>query len=65
MPCFLLTMLCLHSRPSCTPQKLDVKLVPPEKVHPELFRNAKRKFKNIPWSKIERRRHDKVRSVPW
>ncbi|GAX83647.1 hypothetical protein CEUSTIGMA_g11071.t1 [Chlamydomonas eustigma] len=40
-------------------QKLDVKLMPVDKIHPELFKGANRRFKNVPWSKLERRRHDK------
>jgi len=40
-------------------QKLSVKLVPVEKIHPRLFQAPKGRFKNIPWATIERKRHDK------
>ncbi|KAG1668828.1 hypothetical protein FOA52_004922 [Chlamydomonas sp. UWO 241] len=40
-------------------QQLSVKLVPVEKIHPQLFKAVKGKFKNVPWAKIERKRHDK------
>jgi nucleolar protein 15 len=36
-----------------------LQVVPSEKIHPQLFKGANRRFKNIPWSKLERRRHDK------
>lgn len=40
-------------------QRLEVKVMDPSKVHPELFKGATRRFKNVPWSKLERKRHDK------
>ncbi|KAG2482126.1 hypothetical protein HYH03_018912 [Edaphochlamys debaryana] len=43
-------------------QRLSVKLLPPAKVHPLLFNGANRKFKVIPWRKVERGRHDRERS---
>ncbi len=43
-------------------QRLSVKLVPPSKVHPKLFQGANRKFRVIPWRKVERQRHDKERT---
>ncbi len=33
--------------------------MPVEKIHADLFKGSKRRFKNIPWSRLERRRHDK------
>ncbi|KXZ50185.1 hypothetical protein GPECTOR_17g822 [Gonium pectorale] len=44
-------------------QRLSCKLVPPSKVHPLLFKNANRKFKVIPWRKVERMRHDRERTA--
>mmetsp|Transcript_2193 Transcript_2193/g.3306 ORF Transcript_2193/g.3306 Transcript_2193/m.3306 type:complete len:176 (-) Transcript_2193:340-867(-) len=43
-------------------QKLIVKVIPKNKVHPRLFVGANRKFKAIPWTKVERLRHDKERT---
>lgn len=36
-------------------QKLVAKFVPAEKVHPDTFKGANRNFRQIPWSRIERR----------
>lgn len=33
--------------------------MPADKIHPQLFAGANKKFRNIPWAKIERQRHDK------
>ena len=33
-------------------QKLEVKVMSPDKIHPELFKGATRRFKNVPWSKV-------------
>ncbi len=30
-----------------------------EDLHPALFQGANKKFRNVPWAKIERQRHDK------
>jgi nucleolar protein 15 len=43
-------------------QRLTVKLVPPSKLHPLLFKGANRKFKVIPWRSVERKRHEKERT---
>ncbi|KAF5841374.1 hypothetical protein DUNSADRAFT_13242 [Dunaliella salina] len=40
-------------------QRLSCKLMRPEQVHPLLFKGANHKFRNIPWRKLERQRHDK------
>ena len=41
-------------------QVLQVKLVPPQKVHPRTFIGANKKFKIVPWKKLDRARHNKV-----
>ncbi|GLI63224.1 hypothetical protein VaNZ11_006113 [Volvox africanus] len=43
-------------------QRLSCKLMPPNKVHPQLFQGANRKFKVIPWRRVERLRHDRERT---
>lgn len=43
-------------------QKLVCKLVPLSEVHPQTFKGANRRFKNIPWHKIESERHNKERT---
>ncbi|GLC40226.1 hypothetical protein PLESTB_000228200 [Pleodorina starrii] len=43
-------------------QRLKCKLIPPSKVHPQLFQGANRKFKVIPWRRVERLRHDRERT---
>ena len=34
-------------------------LMKSENLHPALFQGANKKFRNVPWAKIERQRHDK------
>ena len=41
-------------------QKLQCRVMRKSEVHPELFKGANRVFKNIPWLKIERERHNKA-----
>ncbi len=43
-------------------QRLTCAVVPPAKVHPQLFAGANKKFRDVPWRKLERRRHDKERT---
>lgn len=43
-------------------QRLIVKLMPASKVHPKLFVGGNRKFRVVPWRKIERRRHGRDRT---
>eukprot|EP00798_Chlamydomonas_sp_ICE-L_P025786 gene25785-11453_t len=40
-------------------QKIECHVMKQEDIHPDLFKGANKKFKNIPWKKIERLRHDK------
>ncbi|KAI5293398.1 hypothetical protein KEM52_005582 [Ascosphaera acerosa] len=42
---------------------LKCRLVPPEQVHPALWKGANRRFKKTPWNDIERRRLEKPKSV--
>ena len=44
---------------------LKVKLVPRDKVHAELFKGAGRRFKAVPWNRIEKARLEKVDRVAW
>lgn len=44
---------------------LKVKLVPQESVHAELFKGAGRRFKAVPWNRIERARLGKVDREAW
>lgn len=39
---------------------MHAQVVPTEQIHPELFKMPKGRFKNVPWAKLERKRHDKV-----
>ena len=43
-------------------QKLVVKTLKKEDVHPEIFNGANRVFKRIPWREIEAKRHNKERN---
>ncbi|EFJ50163.1 hypothetical protein VOLCADRAFT_80307 [Volvox carteri f. nagariensis] len=43
-------------------QRLKCKLIPPSRVHPQLFQGANRRFKVIPWRRVERQRHDRERT---
>jgi len=43
-------------------QALDVHVVEPGKVHPELFKGTSRVFRTVPWRVIDRRRRNRVRS---
>jgi nucleolar protein 15 len=38
--------------------QLKCKLLEPTQVHEELFKGANKKFKVVPWNKIERERHN-------
>lgn len=44
---------------------LKVRLVPRDKVHADLFKNAGRRFKAVPWNRIERARLEKVDRDAW
>mmetsp|Transcript_26874 Transcript_26874/g.58647 ORF Transcript_26874/g.58647 Transcript_26874/m.58647 type:complete len:200 (+) Transcript_26874:32-631(+) len=44
-------------------QKISCKVLSADKIHPLLFQGANRKFRSIPWAKIERKRHDKERTA--
>lgn len=41
---------------------LKCEIVPPGNVHPRMFAGCKRKFKTIPWAKLDRERHNKKRT---
>eukprot|EP00877_Chromochloris_zofingiensis_P014444 jgi/Chrzof1/9253/UNPLg00220.t1 len=43
-------------------QKLACRVLKASEVHPQMFKGANRKFKQIPWQKIERDRHNKERT---
>eukprot|EP00199_Chlamydomonas_sp_CCMP681_P006054 CAMPEP_0119102190 /NCGR_PEP_ID=MMETSP1180-20130426/1022_1 /TAXON_ID=3052 ORGANISM="Chlamydomonas cf sp, Strain CCMP681" /NCGR_SAMPLE_ID=MMETSP1180 /ASSEMBLY_ACC=CAM_ASM_000741 /LENGTH=216 /DNA_ID=CAMNT_0007086433 /DNA_START=113 /DNA_END=763 /DNA_ORIENTATION=- len=43
-------------------QRLTTKIMEPNQIHPDLFKGAKQKFRNIPWRKLERKRHDRERT---
>lgn len=38
------------------------KVLPADKIHPTMFQGADRKFKVIPWTKIERERRNKPKA---
>ncbi|KAI5648472.1 hypothetical protein M9H77_34477 [Catharanthus roseus] len=40
---------------------LQVHLIPPERVHPKLWKGVNRWYKPLDWVRIERKRHDKER----
>ncbi|CAK9143020.1 unnamed protein product [Ilex paraguariensis] len=42
---------------------LQVYLIPPEQVHPKLWKGANRWYKPLDWVKMERKRHDKERTL--
>ncbi|KAG9160870.1 hypothetical protein Leryth_008685 [Lithospermum erythrorhizon] len=42
---------------------LQVQLVPPERVHPNLWKGVNRFYKPVDWVRIERKRHDKERTL--
>ncbi|XP_057789393.1 uncharacterized RNA-binding protein C1827.05c isoform X2 [Salvia miltiorrhiza] len=42
---------------------LQVSLVPPEKVHPRLWKGVGRSYKPLNWVQIERKHHDKERTL--
>ena len=42
-------------------QRIVAKVLRPSQVHPALFKGANRKFKQIPWRRIEMNRQDKER----
>ncbi|XP_043688712.1 uncharacterized RNA-binding protein C1827.05c [Telopea speciosissima] len=42
---------------------LQVDLVPPERVHPKLWNGANSIYKPLNWTQIERKRHNKERTV--
>lgn len=41
---------------------LECKYLPPSQVHPDTFRNADRKFKVVPWTRINRDRHNATKT---
>ncbi|CAM8949077.1 hypothetical protein QQ045_017029 [Rhodiola kirilowii] len=43
---------------------LQVYIVPPERVHPKLWKGASRKYEPLNWVEIERARQDKERTLP-
>ena len=45
-----------------TGKTLKCSIVPPENVHPEMFAGANKKLKRIPWQKMDKDRHNKVRT---
>ncbi|KAL6501793.1 hypothetical protein OROGR_026926 [Orobanche gracilis] len=42
---------------------LQVQLVPPERVHPKIWKCVNRLYKPMDWVQIERKRHDKERTL--
>lgn len=42
-----------------TSRNVCEQVMPADKIHPQLFAGANKKFRNVPWAKIERQRHDK------
>ncbi|PIN05496.1 Nucleolar RNA-binding protein NIFK [Handroanthus impetiginosus] len=42
---------------------LQVRLVPPERVHPKLWKGVNRLYQPLDWVQIERKRHDKERTL--
>ncbi|KAK6159773.1 hypothetical protein DH2020_003154 [Rehmannia glutinosa] len=42
---------------------LQVRLVPPERVHPKLWKGVSRWYQPLDWVQIERKRHDKERTL--
>jgi nucleolar protein 15 len=44
------------------PQKLSCRVLKSDEVHPQLFKGANRKFKKVPWKKIEAERVNKERT---
>ncbi|XP_050377250.1 uncharacterized RNA-binding protein C1827.05c [Argentina anserina] len=42
---------------------LQTQLIPPQKVHPKLWKNCKVRAKPLNWVQIERKRHDKERTA--
>ena len=43
-------------------QKISCRVLRQSKVHPQLFKGANRKFKKVPWKKIEAERVNKDRT---
>ncbi|KAL6989765.1 hypothetical protein U1Q18_015516 [Sarracenia purpurea var. burkii] len=41
---------------------LQVHLIPPERVHPKLWKGVNRRYKPLDWVQIERKRHNKERT---
>ncbi|KAA8539184.1 hypothetical protein F0562_025876 [Nyssa sinensis] len=42
---------------------LQVYLIPPERVHPKLWKGVNRRYKPLDWVQIERKRHNKERTL--
>ncbi|KAL3523548.1 hypothetical protein ACH5RR_016382 [Cinchona calisaya] len=42
---------------------LQVHLIPPERVHPRLWKGVNRWYKPLDWVRVERKRHDKERTL--
>ncbi|GAB4830106.1 hypothetical protein Ancab_019748 [Ancistrocladus abbreviatus] len=42
---------------------LQVHLIPPERVHPRLWKGVNRRYKSINWAEIERKRQNKERTL--
>ncbi|PON85109.1 Splicing factor-like protein [Trema orientale] len=42
---------------------LQVHLVPPERIHPKLWRGFNIRYKPLDWVKVERKQHDKERTL--
>ncbi|KAK4431096.1 putative RNA-binding protein [Sesamum alatum] len=42
---------------------LQVRLVPPEQVHPKIWKGVSRWYKPLDWVQIEKKRHDKERTL--
>jgi len=44
-------------------QRLAVRVIPPSKLHPALFKGANRKFAAVPWRRVEAARANKARTA--
>jgi len=42
---------------------LQVHLIPPERVHPKLWKGVNRRYKPLDWVQMERKRHNKERTL--
>lgn len=43
-------------------QRISCRVLKPSEVHPDLWKGANRKFKVVPWQRLEEKRHNKPRT---